>query len=200
MIVSWWSAISNYKKSSWTQLELASERCSVIPVSMGWRSGVWGPSWGNLTIVKAILLQRASDQVREPRRHPGPDSASLRELLWGRTCIILNKFTNSLLKLQFYDVILTHISPSIVNYMQLRPMMERPRRKTSVTSRGGARGGLSQKCWILFETQASATRKSNLGSHCLYDAAMLWNPDWRLVVPELSHSLTVRCGDSTRSC
>ena len=61
-------------------------------------------------------------------------------------------------------MILTHISPSTVNYMQLRPMMGRPRRKTSLTSRRGARGGLSQKCWILFEIQASATQKSNLGS------------------------------------
>ena len=34
-------------------------------------------------------------------------------------------------------MILTHISPRTVNYMQLRPMIGRPRRKTSVTSRGG---------------------------------------------------------------
>ena len=46
----------------------------------------------------------------------------------------------SCLKLKFYETILTHMSPSSANYMQLRTAMDRPRPKIPLAA-GGVKGG-----------------------------------------------------------
>ena len=86
------------------------------------------------TIVKAIPLRSASEQVREPRRRPRPALESHSEQ---KLCITLSKFANCWPKLQFYDVILTVMSPSTVKYIQLRNVTE-----SKMGGGGGVRGGI----------------------------------------------------------